>query len=90
MKRKKMKDPPPVDIHKRYWGTKDFSPNNVSYEVVALVYLLRWATSPLGDKSGNPYTKEPVKFALKVLAHAVGKSFEGYDFLEALDGLEDI
>lgn len=86
----KLKDPPPLDPQKRYWGTKDFSPNNVSYEVLALIYLLRWVVHPLGDKSGNPYTQEPVKFALKVVANAVGKPHEGYDYLEALDGLEDL
>ena len=91
MKRKRLRDPPKtVEPQKRYFGTKDFSPDNVSYEVLALIYLLRWVISPFGDKSGNPYTKEPVKFGLKVVAKAVGKPHEGYDYLEALDGLEDI
>ena len=77
----KLNDPP---------KTVGFIPNNVSFEVLALIYLLRWFVHPLSDKSGNPYTKEPVVFALKVVAHAVGKPYEGYDYLEALDGLEDL
>lgn len=54
-KKERLKDPPKtVEPQKRYFGTKDFSPDNVSYEVLALIYLLRWVISPFGDKAGNP------------------------------------
>lgn len=95
MARKKQKPegqptPTSLDEPKLYFATTKIDKQNVSYEIFALVHLLRFIVSPVRDKSGNPYTHEPVKFAMKVVAACLGRPYEGYDWLEALDDLDHI